>query len=367
MKMAEGRPVALTMGEPAGIGGELSLKAWRARDAERLPPFFAIDDPARLSALGASLGLETPIRVIESPAEAARVFPSALPVLPESLAVPVAPGRPDPANAGAVLGSIRRAVALARAGQAAAVVTNPIQKKVLIDAGFGHAGHTEFLGELAGPDYRPVMMLACPGRPARRPPSSASRKPGAAQNGVPGLRVVPVTVHVPLAEALRLLTTERIVATGRVVARALRQDFGLAAPRLAVAGLNPHAGEDGALGSEDAAIVAPAVAALRAEGVDARGPLSPDTMFHEAARARYDAALCMYHDQALIPLKTLDFFGGVNITLGLPFVRTSPDHGTAPDIAGKGIANPASLIAALRLAAEIAGHRAAAGAAERVA
>ena len=261
-----------------------------------------------------------------------------------------------------MLGSIRRAVELALSGDAAAVVTNPIQKKVLMDAGFAHAGHTEYLGELAGPRFRPVMMLACPGRPARRPPSRASSKQGA-----PGLRVVPVTVHVSLAEALRLLTTERIVAAGRAAAQALRQDFGFATPRLAVAGLNPHAGEDGALGREDALIVAPAVAALRAEGIDARGPLSPDTMFHEAARARYDAAICMYHDQALIPLKTLDFFGGVNVTLGLPFVRTSPDHGTAPDIAGKGIANPASLMAALRLAHEIAGHRAAARAAERVA
>jgi 4-hydroxythreonine-4-phosphate dehydrogenase len=265
MAPAQGLPVALTMGEPAGIGGELSLKAWLAREAGRLPAFFVIDDPARLAGLGAALRLQAPVRAIESPADAARVFAAALPVLPEALAVPVVPGRPDPVNAPAVLGSIRRAVALARAGEAAAVVTNPIQKKVLIDAGFGHAGHTEFLGELAGPDRRPVMMLACP-----------------------GLRVVPVTVHVSLAEALRLLTPERIVAAGRVVARALRQDFGLEAPRLAVAGVNPHAGEDGALGGEDAAIVAPAVAALRAEGIDARGPLSPDTMFHEAARARYD-------------------------------------------------------------------------------
>jgi 4-hydroxythreonine-4-phosphate dehydrogenase len=344
MAMAERRPVALTMGEPAGIGGELSLKAWLARDSDRLPVFFAIDDPARLTALGAGLGLSVPVRAIDAPADAARVFAAALPVLPETLPRPAVPGRPDPANAPAVIASIRRAVELARDGAAAAVVTNPIQKKVLLDAGFAHAGHTEYLGELAGPGHRPVMMLACP-----------------------GLRVVPVTVHVSLAEALRLLTTERIVATGRVVAEALGRDFGLAAPRLAVAGLNPHAGEDGALGSEDIQIVAPAVAALRAAGIDARGPLSPDTMFHAEARARYDAALCMYHDQALIPLKTLDFFGGVNVTLGLPFVRTSPDHGTAPDIAGTGKANPSSLMAALRLAHEIAGHRAAARAAERVA
>jgi 4-hydroxythreonine-4-phosphate dehydrogenase len=344
MTPAEGRPVALTMGEPAGIGGELSLMAWLARDAERLPVFFAIDDPARLVALAGRLGLSVPVRAIEQPKDAARVFPAALPVLPEPLPRPAVPGRPDPANAPAVIASIRRAVALAQDGSAAAVVTNPIQKKVLMDAGFAHAGHTEYLGELAGPNYRPVMMLVCP-----------------------GLRVVPVTVHVPLAEAIRLLTTERIVAVGRVVAQALRQDFGIAAPRLAVAGLNPHAGEGGALGREETAIVAPAVAALRAEGIDARGPLSPDTLFHAEARARYDAALCMYHDQALIPLKTLDFFGGVNITLGLPFVRTSPDHGTAPDIAGTGTANPASLMAALRLAHEIAGHRAAARAAQRVA
>ncbi|MGE5147383.1 MAG: 4-hydroxythreonine-4-phosphate dehydrogenase PdxA [Candidatus Eiseniibacteriota bacterium] len=344
MKTAEGRPVALTMGEPAGIGGELSLKAWLARDTERVPAFFAIDDPARLAALGTSLGLKAPVRAIEKPADAARVFAGALPVLPETLPRPAAPGRPDPANAPAVIASIRRAVELALAGEASAVVTNPIQKKVLMDAGFAHAGHTEYLGELAGPRFKPVMMLACP-----------------------GLRVVPVTVHVSLAEALRLLSTDRIVAAGRAVAEALKRDFGFATPRLAVAGLNPHAGEDGALGREDAEIVAPAVAALRAEGIDARGPLSPDTMFHEAARARYDAAVCMYHDQALIPLKTLDFFGGVNVTLGLPFVRTSPDHGTAPDIAGKGLANPASLMAALRLAHEMAAHRDAARAAERVA
>jgi len=368
MSPVEGRPVALTMGEPAGIGGELSLKAWLARTRERLPAFFAIDDPTRLAALAGRLGLKVPVRAIEAPDDAARVFPVALPVLPEPLPQPATPGRPDPANAPAVIASIRRAVELARDGAAAAVVTNPIQKKVLMDAGFAHAGHTEFLGELAGPGYRPVMMLACPDRPAPRPAARGLRRHDAAPSGrIPGLRVVPVTVHVPLAEAIRLLTTERIAEVGRIVAEALRRDFGIAAPRLAVAGLNPHAGEDGALGGEDAAIVAPAVEALRAEGIDARGPLSPDTMFHDAARARYDAALCMYHDQALIPLKTLDFFGGVNVTLGLPFVRTSPDHGTAPDIAGKGTANPASLMAALRLAHEIAGHRAAARAAQRVA
>jgi 4-hydroxythreonine-4-phosphate dehydrogenase len=234
-----------------------------------------------------------------------------------------------------VLDSIARAVAFVRAGEAAAVVTGSIHKKTLYEAGFAHPGHTEYLADLAGGGAQPVMMLV-----------------GA------GLRVVPVTIHMPLRAALDSLSTASIVATGRIVARALLQDFGIAAPRLAVAGLNPHAGEEGALGREDIEIVAPAVAALRAAGIDAAGPLPPDTMFHDAARARYDAALCMYHDQALIPLKTLAFDTGVNVTLGLPFVRTSPDHGTALNIAGKGIASPASLVAAIKLADALGRRRA---------
>lgn len=329
-------PLALTMGEPAGIGGEIALKAWQALRAGSGPVFFALDDPGRLAALARQLGWNIPVAAIAAPEEAAGVFPRALPVLPLALPRAVAPGKPDPANAAAVIAAIRRAVELAQAGRAAAVVTNPIHKKVLYDAGFPHPGHTEYLGELTGV-ARPVMMLA-----------------------TGQFRVVPVTIHLPLRDALNALTTEAIVDRGRVTAEALTRDFGIAQPRLAVAGLNPHAGEEGALGREDIEIVAPAVARLRALGIQAVGPLPPDTMFHGAARATYDAALCMYHDQALIPLKTLGFDQGVDITLGLPIVRTSPDHGTAFNIAGSGAASASSLIAALRLAAEMAARRAAA-------
>ncbi len=338
-------PFALTMGEPAGIGAELALAAWRAgrRDGPEdtggtgPPCFFAIDDPERLSALARRLGLAVPVMAIASPAEAKATFPRALPVLAQELAAAPEPGRPDPANAAAVTASIERAVALVLAGQAAAVVTNPIQKETLYQAGFRHPGHTEFLAALAGTSEAPVMMLACP-----------------------GLRVVPVTIHLPLAEAVAALTTEAILHAGRVTAAALAADFGIASPRLAVAGLNPHAGEGGALGREEAEIIAPAVEALRADGVAVTGPAAADSLFHPAARERYDAALCMYHDQALIPVKTIDFARGVNITLGLPFVRTSPDHGTALDIAGQGRADPRSLLAALATARDMVRARAAA-------
>jgi 4-hydroxythreonine-4-phosphate dehydrogenase len=321
------------MGEPAGIGGELACKAWLRRRQD-LPAFFAIDDPARLEALAIRLGLAVPVRAVADVAEAAKVFDTALPVLPQPLAAAVEPGRPDPANAASVRASIARAVELARAGEAAAVVTNPIHKGVMYQGGFRFPGHTEFLAHLLGVEGNEVMMLACP-----------------------LLKVVPVTIHVSLAEAIASLNKATIVSVGQATHRALRQDFGIAAPRLAVAGLNPHAGENGAMGREEIDIIAPAVAELRAAGVDAFGPLPPDTMFHAAARARYDAALCMYHDQALIPLKTLGFDEGVNVTLGLPVVRTSPDHGTAFEIAGTGAANENSLMEALRLAAEIAGNR----------
>jgi 4-hydroxythreonine-4-phosphate dehydrogenase len=326
-------PLAVTMGEPAGIGGDITLLAWRAASQAGLRPFFVIDDADRLEALAKRLGVAIPIARIDAPEAAGPAFASALPVLHRPLPKAIAPGHPDPATGGAVTGSIETAVGFAKAGRAGAVVTNPIHKKVLYDAGFAFPGHTEFLASLAG-GVRVAMMLASP-----------------------QLRVVPVTVHVALAEAIARLTVEDIVACGELAAASLVRDFGIAKPRLAVAGLNPHAGEDGAMGDEDIRIVAPAVAALRADGIDARGPLPPDTMFHAAARAGYDAALCMYHDQALIPLKTLDFDGGVNVTLGLPFVRTSPDHGTAFDIAGTGRARPDSLIAALRLAAEISARR----------
>jgi len=322
------------MGEPAGIGGEITLKSWLRR-AEGVPPFFAIDNPARLEALAGALKLAVPLQEISDPSGAASLFDTALPVLPLMLANEAVPGKLDNANAGAVIESIRRAVQLSQSGAASAVVTNPIHKSALYAAGFAHPGHTEYLAELAGPGYRAVMMLACA-----------------------ELRVVPVTIHISLAEAAVTLTAEEIIRCGRVTAEALKRDFAITAPRLAFAGLNPHAGEDGAIGAEEIEIIAPALEQLRADGIDARGPLSADTLFHAAARKNYDAAICMYHDQALIPIKTIDFEGGVNTTLGLPFVRTSPDHGTALDIAGQGAASETSLIAALRLAAEMASRRA---------
>jgi 4-hydroxythreonine-4-phosphate dehydrogenase len=325
-------PLAVTMGEPAGVGGELSLKAWlaRGRDAR---PFFVLDDPARLAALAGKLGLAVPVREIARPAEAASVFATALPVMRVQLKAPVKAGRPDPANAGPTLEAIERATKLAQAGEIAGFATNPIQKKTLQDAGFKHPGHTEFLAELAG-GTDVAMMLACP-----------------------ALRVVPVTIHLSLADAVEALTPEVIVRAGRITAAGLKALFGIARPRLVVAALNPHAGEQGAMGDEESRIIAPAIATLAAEGIEVRGPLPADTLFHPAARTSYDAALCMYHDQALIPIKTIDFSGGVNVTLGLPFVRTSPDHGTALDIAGSGRADPASLIAALAMADDMARRR----------
>ncbi|MGQ3074539.1 MAG: 4-hydroxythreonine-4-phosphate dehydrogenase PdxA [Ferrovibrionaceae bacterium] len=321
-------PLALTMGDPAGIGAEIALKAWSDRARHGLPPFFLIDDPARLAAMAP----DTPLRQIVEPEDAANAFADALPVLPVSLPCPATAGQPDPRNAPAVIAAIDRATDLALAGRVGAVVTNPIAKAVLYEAGFRHPGHTEYIAERCGAIGTMMLM-------------------------VPELRVVLVTIHEPLARAVAGLTTEAIVATARVAAHGLAQDFGLARPRLAIAGLNPHAGENGGIGREDIEIVAPAVARLQAEGIEARGPVPPDTMFHAAARQTYDAAICLYHDQGLIPLKTLDFDRGVNVTLGLPIVRTSPDHGTAFDIAGKGIARPDSLIAAIRAAAAIADVR----------
>jgi 4-hydroxythreonine-4-phosphate dehydrogenase len=326
-------PLVLTMGEPAGIGGEVAIAAWSRRSAG-IPAFALIDDPARLRALATHLGLSVEIREIADPADAVTAWPSALPVLPLRLAVPSTPGKLEPRNADAVIGSIELAVRLVASGAASAIVTNPIHKQVLAEAGFKHPGHTEFLAELAGPGTVPIMMLACP-----------------------GLRVVPITVHMALQDAIRSLTVERVVRAGRITAAALKRDFAIARPRLAFAGLNPHAGEGGLFGREEIEIIAPALAELRRDGILVQGPLPADTMFHLGARATYDAALCMYHDQALIPLKTIDFERGVNVTLGLPFVRTSPDHGTALDIAGTGRASPESLIAALSLAAHMAAAR----------
>jgi 4-hydroxythreonine-4-phosphate dehydrogenase len=326
-------PLALTMGEPAGIGGEIALKAWLGRK-DGVPPFYLIDDPLRLRALAAGLGWSVPILPIAAPGETCAIFPTALPVVPVGAAVRARPGRPDPADAPAVIAAIDAAVGDVQSGRAAALVTNPIHKDSLYRTGFRHPGHTEYLAELAGGGVRPIMMLVCP-----------------------ELRVVPVTIHLPLRRAVEVLDAPAIVIAGRIAHAALRRDFGIAAPVLAVAGLNPHAGEAGGLGREEIDVIAPAIAALRAAGVDAQGPFAADTMFHAEARRRYDAALCMYHDQALIPIKTIDFDGGVNVTLGLPFVRTSPDHGTAFAIAGTGTARAQSLVAALRLAARMAATR----------
>jgi 4-hydroxythreonine-4-phosphate dehydrogenase len=327
------KPLALTMGDPAGIGGELTLRTWLRLRASG-PMFVAVDDPARLAALAEQMKLDVPIRIIDDPSQAAGAFSSALPVLPVPLAVAPIAGRPERANAKAIVRSIELATLLARQDQASAVVTNPINKAALYDAGFAYPGHTEFLAYLTDATGQQVMMLASP-----------------------LLRVVPVTVHASLRDSIAMLTTEMIVAASRTTAQALRRDFGLTAPRLAIAGLNPHAGEQGALGTEETTLIQPAIETLRADGIDVSGPWPPDTMFTAKARTRYDAAICMYHDQALIPLKTLDMDHGVNVTLGLPIVRTSPDHGTAYDIAGKGVADPTSLIAAMTLAATLGERR----------
>ena len=329
-------PLAVTMGEPAGIGGEITLKAWLGR-GDGIPPFYLIDDLDRIAALARRLGWPVPVRPISAPEDALTVFADALPVAPIGITSQALPAHPDPADAPAILGAIEIGVRHVLSGRAAALVTNPIHKDSLYRAGFPYPGHTEYLAALAGVTEAPVMMLVCQ-----------------------ALRVVPVTVHLALRQAIQRLCTAAIVHAGRVAEAALRRDFGVAAPILAIAGLNPHAGEAGGLGREEIEIIEPAIARLRAAGIDARGPLAADTMFHAEARRSYDAALCMYHDQALIPIKTIDFDGGVNVTLGLPFVRTSPDHGTAFAIAGRGIARAESLIAALRLAADMAARRAAA-------
>lgn len=320
--MAPLAPIALTCGEPAGIGPELAVKA-RARLGDSLP-FFWMGDPRHLPA-------GTPWQQIARPAEALSVPPGTLPVLPHPFAAPATPGKITYANARGVIEVIARAVDLVMKGEASAICTAPLHKKALKDgAGFVHPGHTEFLAYLARVEHV-VMMLASP-----------------------ELRVVPATIHIPLADVPRQLTAEGLERVIRITEAGLRRDFGLVAPRIAVSGLNPHAGEGGAMGQEDGCVIAPVIAKLAAEGMAIRGPLPADTMFHPRARAGYDVAICMYHDQALIPIKTIDFDGGVNVTLGLPFVRTSPDHGTALDIAGKGLAEPGSLIAALRLAQQMA-------------
>jgi 4-hydroxythreonine-4-phosphate dehydrogenase len=328
------RPIALTLGEPAGIGPDLAIAVWRRRAELDLPPFYVLGDPAYLAHRATLTGPPIALHA-GGPAEAAAMFAAVLPVVDIGMAVTARPGQPDDASAPAAIASIRLGVDHVLSGKAAAIVTNPVAKNVLYRSGFCEPGHTEYLAKLAaaatGQLRRPVMMLWSP-----------------------ELAVVPVTIHLPLAEVPAALDTGLIVETGRIVAADMANRFGIVNPRIAVAGLNPHAGEDGAMGAEDRAIVQPAVESLNSFGVAARGPLPADTMFHPAARATYDAALCMYHDQALIPIKTLAFDHAVNVTLGLPFVRTSPDHGTAFDIAGTGRADPSSLIAALRLAARLA-------------
>jgi 4-hydroxythreonine-4-phosphate dehydrogenase len=326
-------PLALTLGEPAGIGPDITFAAWRRRAELELPPFYLLADPKFIARHASRIAPDIAIAVIE-PAAAAATFGSALPVVDIDVPVTAEPGHPDRSSAPAAIAAIRRAVDDVSGGAAAAVVTNPIAKNILYQSGFAEPGHTEYLAKLAeeatGIAALPVMMLWSP-----------------------ELAVVPVTIHLPLREVTAKLSVDLIVQTGRITARDLRERFGIARPRLAVAGLNPHAGEGGALGDEDVTLVRPAVESLRAAGIDARGPLPADSLFHRAARASYDVALAMYHDQALIPIKTLAFDHAVNVTLGLPFVRTSPDHGTAFDIAGSGRADPGSLIAALKLAARL--------------
>lgn len=330
------KPLALTIGEPAGIGPDITLEAWLCRKELKLPAFYLLGDRDLLGNRAKALGLKIKLADV-SAEDTLDAFADALPVVATGRAATAQPGRPDDTSADAAMTSIRRAVSDVISGRASAVVTNPIAKSVLYRAGFRHPGHTEFLAELAaagGQTPQPVMMMWSP-----------------------ALVVVPVTIHLSLRDAIAQLSSDLIVTTVRIVAAALKARFGIANPRLAISGLNPHAGEEGSLGTEDLAIVAPAIEILRGEGIEVRGPLPADTMFHDAARKTYDCAICMYHDQALIPVKTLAFDDAVNVTLGLPFIRTSPDHGTAFDIAGTGRANPSSLIAALRLAARMAAVR----------
>jgi len=327
-------PLAVTIGEPAGIGPDIIVKAWQDRKRLKLPPFVVIGDAALLTRRAIAMSLPLSTAAVE-PGETLSPLASALPVIALSGQMRGEPASPLKDDAPLVIEAIRLGVEMVHEGKAAGIVTAPISKEALYAAGFDHPGHTEFLAVLAqeqwGAKATPVMMIASD-----------------------LLRTVPVTIHVPLAQVPALLTTEKIVETGRVVATDLRTRFGITKPRLAVSGLNPHAGENGTLGKEDGGIITPAVRQLAAEGNDVRGPLPADTMFHEAARQTYDAAICMYHDQALVPAKALAFDSGVNVTLGLPFIRTSPDHGTAFDIAGTGRADVSSFVAALRMAAAMA-------------
>jgi 4-hydroxythreonine-4-phosphate dehydrogenase len=328
------QPLALTFGEPAGIGPDITLAAHVARADQRLHPFYVLGDGEYLTRRARRLGMRVQVATV-APEEAAAAFAKALPVVSIGGPASAEPGSPDASSATVALASLRQGVRDVLAGRAAALVTNPVAKSVLYRAGFDDPGQTEFLARLVREEtlasMHPVMMLWSP-----------------------ELAVVPVTTHIPLRLVPEQLGEALIVETGRIVARDLAARFGIERPRLVASGLNPHAGEEGALGDEEGRVIAPALARLRAQGIDIRGPLSADTLFHARARAEYDAALCMFHDQALVAIKTIAFETAVNVTLGLPFVRTSPDHGTAFDIAGSGRADPASLLAALRLAARLA-------------
>ncbi|RYE69634.1 MAG: 4-hydroxythreonine-4-phosphate dehydrogenase PdxA [Rhizobiaceae bacterium] len=329
------RPLALTQGDPAGIGPDITLAAWTARRTHGIAPFLFLGDPAVLASRAALLGLDVAIRETDADG-AVSIFEDALPVLPIPAGAEVAAGEPHVATARGTIEAIETAVSLSFAGKTLGVVTNPIAKSVLYQAGFGFPGHTEFLADLAhkhtGTPVRPVMLLAGP-----------------------KLRAIPVTIHIPLKDIPAVLTETLILETCRVTHHDLKVRFGIDQPRIAIAGLNPHAGEDGTMGTEERDIIHPAIVKLRAEGINAFGPLPADTMFHDEARSRYDVAICMYHDQALIPAKALGFDTSVNVTLGLPFIRTSPDHGTAFGIAGKGVARETSLVEAIRLAGAMAG------------
>jgi len=327
-------PTILTMGEPSGIGGEIAIKAWLSGH-EKLSPFCIIDSPTRLKKISTLLDLNVTITEISEIEETIGLFNRSLPVLPLGIPGNIVPGQLNTLNNPAVISAIKQAVKLVQTDRAKAIVTNPIHKSVLNQSGFSHPGHTEYLATLANIDTEPVMMLVSE-----------------------HLRVIPVTRHVSLQTAINKLTSALIVETAIIADNALRRDFGIPNPRIAIAALNPHAGEDGLMGSEEKIHIEPAIQILKAKGLLVTGPKPPDSLFHQQARLNYDVVLCMYHDQALIPIKTLDFETAVNVTLGLPFIRTSPDHGTALDIAGKGYANEQSLVSAIKIADKMASNRA---------
>ena len=325
------KPIAVTPGEPAGIGTEITIKAWRNRSC---PPFFLIDDVERVYSRAKETELEVPIEVIKTPSQTLDCFHNALPILPHKFPVHCEAGRPVDDNAQSITKAIKTAVDYAKEGVVSAIVTNPIQKEILKQAKFEYPGHTEFLAALCGEKTKPVMLLA-------------SNQ----------LLVVPVTIHEPLSNVSNILTEQLLVQTILIAERALKTDFSINKPRVCVSGLNPHAGENGTIGSEEEKVIKPAIESLKTRGLRIFGPVAADSMFSENARLEYDIAICMYHDQALIPIKTLDFWNSVNVTIGLPIVRTSPDHGTALKLAGTGEADPNSMIAAIKLAGKIYKNR----------